>query len=70
MVYNGHHLVFLRDLIPKLATCLGVQILNTHQHLSTSCFYENTRGSNVCGYKILTEGVFVTRLSSNALVSV
>ena len=37
------------------------------------CFYENVRRSNFfffCGYKILTEGVFVTKPLSNAGISV
>jgi len=41
---------------------------STDQHLSMLCFYQNIWTSNFCGY-ILTEGVFVTEVSSNAGIS-
>ena len=42
------------------------------QHLSMFCLYENKRTSNFFfrGHNILTEGVFVTQVSSNAAISV
>jgi hypothetical protein len=43
----------------------------TYQNLSMLCFYENIRTSNFFGgHNILIEGVFVTRLSRNAGISV
>ena len=32
-------------------------------------FYENVRSSFFCGHNILTDGVFVTQLSSNVGIS-
>jgi hypothetical protein len=41
------------------------------RYLSTLSFYKNICSNNFfCGHNILTEGVFVTQLSSNAGISV
>jgi hypothetical protein len=44
------------------------KILN-NQHLGMLCFHENMRSNFFCGH-ILTEGVFITRLSSNGRILV
>jgi len=36
------------------------------QHLSMLCFNENVKTKNFCRHNILTDGLFVTQLSSNA----
>ena len=39
------------------------------QHLNTSCFTKMQVAIFFCGYKILTDGVFVTDMSSSAGIS-
>jgi len=74
------HTVWTTYIAHETAICLNppthkfaedIKNLSKHQHFNMLSFYANIKNLHFfCGHHILTEGVFVTQLSSNAETSV
>jgi hypothetical protein len=66
LCHIAHEIVISRNPPLRIFTGDRLERSSIDQPLHLSCFYENVRESKYCEHHILTEGVFVTQLCSNA----